>query len=127
MNSTNKSLSLAVAGALALSVGATSVNAASNPFAIKSLSSGYQVADAGTDTGAGTTLKDGKCSTGKCGADKKKAKLEKEMKARMAEGKCNAEMKTKDGSCSAEMKKEMSEKAVESKNNADMKKTTDGK
>ena len=46
MKSSNKTIALAVAGALVLSISAASVQAASNPFAIKSLSSGYQVADA---------------------------------------------------------------------------------
>ncbi len=105
MNSTNKPLSLAVAGALALTIGAASANPASNPFMIKSLSSGYQVVDTSTDTG--TKMKDGKCGTGKCGANKKKvmekAKMEKEMADKGKEGSCSAD-KMKDGSCSAEMK-----------------------
>ena len=46
MKSSNKTIALAVAGALALSISAATVQAASNPFSIKSLSSGYQVADA---------------------------------------------------------------------------------
>ena len=71
MKSSNKTIVLAISGALALSIGVANVQAASNPFAIKSLSSGYQVADATADTG--TKMKDGKCGTGKCGANKKKA------------------------------------------------------
>ena len=137
MNTTNKSLALAVAGAFALSLGAASIHAAENPFAIKSLSSGYQVADATTDTG--TKLKDGKCGTGKCSASKKKAmqkaKMEKEMAEKGKDGSCSAEMKAKDGSCSAdkkakdgssstEMKKEMGEKSPEGKPSADMKDKT---
>ena len=112
--SLNKSISLAVASAFALSLGAASIHAAENPFAIKSLSSGYQVADA-TD---GTKMKDGKCGTGKCGAHKKameKAKMEKEMADKDKEAAGSADMKkdttedkmadkAKDGSCSAEMK-----------------------
>ena len=93
----NKAVVLAVSGAFALSIGAATVQAASNPFAIKSLSSGYQVADNHADK-----AKDGKCGTGKCGATKKKTG------EKAAEGKCSA-----DGKCSAEMKKEMSEKAKE--------------
>ena len=137
MNTTQKSISLAVAGAFALSLGAASIQAAENPFAIKSLSSGYQVADATTDTG--TKLKDGKCGTGKCSASKKKAmqkaKMEKEMSEKGKEGSCSAdkkakdgscsaEMKAKDGSCSAEMKKEIGEKTSEGKPSADMKEKT---
>ena len=107
MNSTNTSLALAVAGAFTLSIGVTGAQAASNPFAIKSLSNGYQIADASADastsTDTGNKIKDGKCSTGKCGANKKKA-MAKEMKEKAKEGNCSADMKTKDGSCSAEMK-----------------------
>lgn len=118
MNSTtNKSLALAVAGAFALSIGAASVNAESNPFAIKSLSSGYQVAEADT-----TKMKDGKCGTGKCGATKKKSAGKPTEKAAegkcSAEGNCSADMKGKEGSCSAEKAKEgacSAEKAKEGK------------
>ena len=107
--SLNKSISLAVAGAFALSIGAASIHAAENPFAIKSLSSGYQVADAAT----GTKMKDGKCGTGKCGASKKKAKMEQEMADKGKEGSCSAD-KMKDGSCSADMKKDaMEDKATD--------------
>ncbi len=114
MNTTNKSISLAIAGALALSIGAATIQAAENPFAIKSLSSGYQVADATT----GTKMKDGKCGTGKCGANKKKAKMEKESTEKMTEGKCSPE-----GTCSAEMMKKdaAADKATEGSCHADMK------
>jgi uncharacterized low-complexity protein len=108
MKTSNKTLALAVSGAFALSISAASIQAAENPFAIKSLSSGYQVADAGTDA----KMKDGKCATGKCGANKKKA-MENEMKAK--EGNCSAEMKAKEGNCSAETK------AKEGNCSADMK------
>ena len=107
MKSSNKTIALAVAGALALSISAASVQAASNPFAIKSLSSGYQVADATADTG--TKMKDGKCGTGKCGANKKKA-MEKAEAEKGKEGSCSAE-KAAEGKCSADMKKD----AVENK------------
>jgi uncharacterized low-complexity protein len=98
----NTSLVLA-ASAIALSIGATTLQAGENPFAIKSLSSGYQVADhheKGTD---------GKCGEGKCGAEMK----DKEGKCgdKMKDGKCGAESKMKDGKCGegkcgAEMKKD---------------------
>jgi uncharacterized low-complexity protein len=97
MSTSNKSLALAVAGALALTIGAASVNAAGNPFAIKSLSSGYQVADADT-----TKMKDGKCGTGKCGAGMKKGTESATEKA--AEGSCHGDMKAKEGSCHGDMK-----------------------
>ena len=117
MKSSNKTIALAVAGALALSISAASLQAASNPFAIKSLSSGYQVADATADTG--TKMKDGKCGTGKCGANKKKAmekaKMEKETADKGKEGSCSAE-KAAEGKCSADMKKDaMEDKATDKK------------
>ena len=117
MNTTTKALALAVSGAFALSIAATTVNAASNPFTAKSLSSGYMVAE------ADTKMKDGKCSTGRCGANKHKH--QDEMKA--AEGKCSAEMKAAEGKCSAEMKAKASEsKATEGKCSAE-KKAAEGK
>ena len=94
MNKTQKTITLAISGAFALSIAATSINAAENPFSAKTLSSGYQVA------GNDTKMKDGKCSTGKCGASKKAA-MEK-----AKDGSCSAE-KMKEGACSAEMKKNM--------------------
>lgn len=112
MKSSNKTIALAVAGALVLSISAASVQAASNPFAIKSLSSGYQVADATADTG--TKMKDGKCGTGKCGANKKKA-MEKAEAEKGKEGSCSAE-KAAEGKCSADMKKDaMENKATDKK------------
>ncbi len=105
MNVTKKSIALAVGGALALSVSATSFAEVENPFAIKSLSSGYQVADHHAEKGA-----DGKCGEGKCGADKAKemkdgkcgADKAKEMKdGKCGEGKCGEgkAKKMKDGKC----------------------------
>jgi uncharacterized low-complexity protein len=119
MNSTNKSISLAVAGAFALSIGAATLNAAENPFAIKSLSSGYQVADnhekakdgkcgeGKCGEGMKKEMKDGKCGEGKCGEG-----MKKEMKdGKCGEGKCGENMKktdakAKDGKCGAEKGKE---------------------
>lgn len=98
MNKTQKTIALAIGGAFVLSIAATSVNAASNPFAMKTLASGYQVAD------NDAKMKDGKCATGKCGATKK-----------VKEASCSAE-KAKEGTCSAEKMKESSystEKAKE--------------
>jgi uncharacterized low-complexity protein len=106
MNNTQKSIALALSGAFALSM-AAAVNAAENPFAIKTLSSGYQVADHHDEK-----MKDGKCGTGKCGAEKKarEAKCSAEKGAegkcsadKAAEGKCSAE-KMKDGTCGSEKK-----------------------
>ena len=98
MNKTQKTISLAIGGAFALSIAAATVNAAENPFALKSLSSGYQVAD------NHTKAKDGKCGTGKCGASKKKTEKAAEGKCggeKAAEGKCGGE-KAAEGKCSAE-------------------------
>ena len=86
MNATKKSMAVVIGSAFVASIAATSVNAAENPFVIKSLSSGYMVAEA-------DKAKDGKCGTGKCGADKK------------AEGSCGAD-KAKEGSCNADKAKE---------------------
>jgi len=94
MNKTQKTISLAIGSAFALSIAATTVNAAENPFALKSLSNGYQVAE------HDAKAVDGKCSTGKCGANKKTANKAKE-------GSCSAD-KMKDGACSAEMKAKQS-------------------
>ena len=52
-------LALAMGSAFVMSVGAASANAADNPFALKSLSSGYQLADNHADK-----AKDGKCGEG---------------------------------------------------------------
>lgn len=99
MNNTKKSIALAITGAFALSIAATTVNAAENPFAAKSLASGYQVAD-----NSEGKMKDGKCATGKCGASKKAA-MEKAAAAKAKEGKCSAD-KMKEGACSSEMRKD---------------------
>jgi len=89
MNKTHKKFALAISSAFALSIAATSINAAESPFSAKTLSSGYQVAE------NDTKMKDGKCSTGKCGASKKAAMKKAHME------------KAKEGACSAEMKKNM--------------------
>jgi uncharacterized low-complexity protein len=107
MNKTQKSIALALGGAFALSMATTTINAAENPFALKTLSSGYQVADHHDEK-----MKDGKCGTGKCGAEKKageaKCSAEKAKEAacsadKAKEGSCSAE-KMKEGACSAEKK-----------------------
>ncbi|MES2636599.1 MAG: hypothetical protein V4605_04680 [Pseudomonadota bacterium] len=94
MKTSNKTIALALSGAFALSIGAATVNASENPFAITSLSSGYQVAEHHDEK-----MKDGKCGEGKCGAEKKEMK-----DGKCGEGKCGAEKKTdakemKDGKC----------------------------
>lgn len=100
MNKTQKTLSLAIGGALALSVAATTVNAADNPFALKSLATGYQVADAHDAKAA-----DGKCGTGKCGTAEK-AKEMKMKDGKCGTGKCGSAEKMKEGTCGGEKAKE---------------------
>ena len=95
MTTSTKAVAFAVSSAFALSIGAATINAAENPFAIKSLSSGYQVAD------HHEKAKDGKCGEGKCGHGDKDAKAK--------DGKCG------EGKCGAEMKKEGAEKAKDGK------------
>lgn len=90
MKATHKTLALAIGGAFAASIAVTSVHAAENPFALKSLSSGYMVADA-------DKMKDGKCGTGKCSAEK----MKKMKDGKCGTGKCSAE-KAKDAVCGAE-------------------------
>lgn len=94
MSMSKKSIALAVSGAFALTLGATSIAATSNPFEIKTLSSGYQVADNHAKKGVDGKCGEGKCGEGKCGAEK--AKTMKDGKC--GEGKCGAE-KAKEGSC----------------------------
>jgi uncharacterized low-complexity protein len=99
MKTSNKAVALAVTSAFVLSIGAATISAAENPFAIKSLSSGYQVADNHADK-----AKDGKCGEGKCGAEMKKDGAAKAKDGKCGEGKWGAEMKkdaakAKDGSC----------------------------
>jgi uncharacterized low-complexity protein len=98
----------AISSAVALSMAAAAAHAAENPFELKTLGQGYQVADA-------EKAKEGKCANGSCGADKKKSK----------EGHCSADKakdgnhhhdkaktgadaadKSKEGSCSADKMKE---------------------
>lgn len=92
MKASKKALSIVVGSAFAASISMTAANAAENPFAMQSLTSGYMVADH-------HDAKEGKCGAGKCGAEKKangdKAK----------EGKCGGE-KAKEGSCGGEKAKE---------------------
>jgi uncharacterized low-complexity protein len=84
-------------GAVALSIAAAGVHAETNPFEIKTLEQGYQVADA-----SGSKAKEGKCANGKCGTQIKKGNDSTE---KMKEGSCH-HTKSKEGSCSAEKMKE---------------------
>jgi uncharacterized low-complexity protein len=102
MKTQNKTLALVLGGAFAAAISAAPVaNAAENPFALKTLSSGYMVADNHGDKSG-----EGKCGTGKCGSNMKKSKAEegncgaKESK----EGSCGADKKAKEGNCGADKK-----------------------
>lgn len=102
MNAQQKTLALVLGSAFAATVAMAPVaNAAENPFAVKPLASGYMVAD---NQDGGEKMKDGKCGTGKCGANKKKM-----MEEKAKEGNCSAEMKGKEGNCSADKKEKMKE------------------
>ena len=105
MKSSNKTLTLVIGSAFVASIAATSIHAAENPFALKTLATGYMVADADTATPADKP-KDGKCGTGKCSASKKKAMADKAAAGtadKAHEGSCSAD-KAKEGSCHADKK-----------------------
>lgn len=91
-------LAITLSSAIALSVGAAALQAAENPFELKTLGQGYQVADA-------EKAKDGKCGSGKCGTHKKKMKEGSCSAEKMKEGSCHHD-KAKEGNCSAEKMKE---------------------
>ena len=94
----NNKLTL-ISSVVALSVATAAAHAAENPFELKTLGQGYQVAD------VGSKVKDGKCASGKCGANKKKIKEGSCSAEKMKEGSCHHH-KAKEGSCSAEKMKE---------------------
>lgn len=87
-------------GAVALSIAAAGAHAAANPFEIKTLDQGYQLADA-----SASKAKEGKCANGKCGAQMKKMKEGSGSAEKMKDGSCH-HTKSKEGSCSAEKMKE---------------------
>lgn len=97
MKAQKKSMAVIVGGAFAATLAMSPVvHADQNPFATKSLSSGYQVAD------SGEKMKEGKCSEGKCSSTKKKAKEGKcSSGEKMKEGKCSSGEKMKEGKCSS--------------------------
>ena len=92
-----KTLSLASGAALVLSVASnTALAADNNPFGMKLLSEGYQVAmDEGKCGGSKEKAEEGKCGEGKCGGNKAKAK-----EGKCGEGKCGEnKAKAKEGKC----------------------------
>ena len=104
MKTSRKTLSLVIGSTFVATMAATSIQAAENPFAIKSLASGYMVAEADT-AAAMDKPKDGKCGTGKCSASMKKAMAAKVAADKAHEGSCSAD-KAKEGSCHADKAKE---------------------
>ena len=87
MTSNNKTLSIALGGALVASMAVScAANAAQNPFAMASLDKAYMVAAA--DTAKDGKLKEAKCGEGKCGAGMAKEVKPVADKAKMKEGKC---------------------------------------
>ncbi|MEO1957772.1 MAG: hypothetical protein ABGX03_07610 [Methylophilaceae bacterium] len=92
MSMSKKPIAIAVGGAFALTLGTAAIAATDNPFEIKTLSSGYQVADNHAKKGGEGKCGEGKCGEGKCGADKTKD-------GKCGEEKCNGEKKMEDGKC----------------------------
>lgn len=91
----------AMTGAVALSIAAAAAHA-ENPFELNTLSQGYQVADA-----ADSKVKEGKCSSGKCGASSKQMKHGNTAATKAKEGSCHHDHdKAKEGACSADKMKE---------------------
>lgn len=104
MKASSKTLSIVIGSAFAATVATASVHAAENPFSAKSLASGYMVAE-------NDKMKDGKCGTGKCSAERKKAMADKAKEGscsadKAKEGSCSADKKAHEGSCSADKSKE---------------------
>jgi uncharacterized low-complexity protein len=92
-------LALAVGSTLATSVALAPAQAASNPFALTALSSGYQLAQ------ADAKQQDGKCGEAKCGANKAKETKEAACGANKAkEGSCGADPKMKEAACGGNKK-----------------------
>jgi len=90
---TIKPLALVMGTAFAASMTATAtVSADENPFAMKPLAEGFNLASAEGKCG------EGKCGEGKCGEDKK-AKEGKCGEGKCGEGKCGGDKKAKEGKC----------------------------
>ena len=114
-----KPIALAVSAAFATGMAATAAQADENPFAMSTLSSGYEVPmPDGQEKGKDDAKKgeegkcgEGKCGEGKCGDDKKKGE----------EGKCG------EGKCGEGKKKGEEGKCGEGKCGDDKKKGEEGK
>jgi uncharacterized low-complexity protein len=101
MNKKTLSLTLGSAIATALLSTAPTIQAGENPFAMSSINTSQQLAEADekmNEAGCSGKMKEGKCGEGKCGANKMK----------MKEGGCSGaampEEKMKEGGCSDKMK-----------------------
>lgn len=99
MHKTQKTMTLALGGAFVLSMSVVNINAAENPFSIKMLANGYQVADHHDKD------QEGKCGAGKCGSSMEKSEDGKSASDKSAEGKCGSKQ-PKEGSCGSEKMKE---------------------
>jgi uncharacterized low-complexity protein len=101
MASKKSVLTLALGSAFAAGlVSAPVANAASNPFALQSLDSGYMVAE--HNEGHTKMQKEGKCGEGKCGEGKCGGKKETKAKeGKCGEGKCGGakDAKAMEGKC----------------------------
>lgn len=93
-----RTATLTLAFTAAIGTASIAYAANGNPFALNSLSQGYQVA-------AAEKSKDGKCGEGKCGATKKSAPTDAQViKAKAAEPKAK-DGKCGEGKCGATKKK----------------------
>lgn len=90
MKVSKSTMALVVGGAFTASVAATSAVAAENPFALKTLASGYMVAEHHGEKGV-----EGKCGTGKCGSEMKSEK-KTEVEGKCGSGKNGSEMKSEE-------------------------------
>jgi uncharacterized low-complexity protein len=107
MSSKKTLMSVAVGTAFAAALGAAPVaSAASNPFAMQSLSKGYMVAEGDMPA---------KAHEGKCGAKMPMADESKAHEGKCGEGKCGAKRKANEGKCGAKMPMADESKAHEGK------------
>lgn len=101
MNKKTLALTLGSALASTLLTAAPTIQAGENPFAMSSINTAQQLAEADEKMPeggcSGSKMKEGKCGEGKCGANKMKGK-EGGCSTKMPEGGCNGKMP--EGGCS---------------------------
>ncbi|RME32930.1 MAG: hypothetical protein D6786_09135 [Gammaproteobacteria bacterium] len=123
-----KSLATAIGTTFVIGLAGQAVAEGGNPFSMTELDSGYMVADkgakaegkCGTNSKAAAAKKkaDGKCGTGKCGANKARAKAKA---AKEADGNCGGNKAGQvakegtEGNCGGKAGEKASEKAGEMK------------